>query len=57
MLIKVADGALRGTIRGTVVVGVVLMVAETEWLLYEHGWRESFYRPEFYEQLGGGFLL
>lgn len=54
VLARVADGNLRGTIRGNVITGVVLAVAETGWLLHEYGWREAFYRPEFYKQLAGG---
>lgn len=53
-LARVRQGAWRGSLRGNVVTGVVLTVVETGWLLHEHGWRDAFYSPQFYERLVGG---
>lgn len=54
LLVTVKHGALRGTLRGNVIVGTALMITEVTWLLYEHGWQRAFYQPEFYEQVVGG---
>jgi hypothetical protein len=53
-LMAVKEGALRGTIRGNVIVGTALTITEVTWLLYEHGWQRAFYQPQFYEQVVGG---
>lgn len=53
-LAKVADGALRGTIRGNVITGLALTAVDTAWLLRKYGWRDAFYRPDFYKELAGG---
>jgi hypothetical protein len=54
LLATIAKGAIRGTLRGNAIVGTVLVVTETLWLLHEHGWRRAFYQPNFYEGVGGG---
>jgi hypothetical protein len=48
------NGALRGTVRGNLIIGTALASTETVWLLHEHGWRRAFYQPDFYEQAVGG---
>ena len=52
-LILVQQGALRGTLRGTLIIGVVGLVVDTSWNVYEHGGMVAFRHPEFYKQLGG----
>jgi hypothetical protein len=47
------DGALRGTLKGNMIVGCAILVAETIWLLYEHGGSRAFYQSQFYESIGG----
>ncbi len=54
VLIAIKQGALRGTLKGNVIVGTALTITEVTWLLYEHGWRRAFYQPEFYERVAGG---
>lgn len=49
----IRDGAFRGTLRGNLLVGGVVLVAETSWSVYENGGLAAFRQPEFYEQLGG----
>jgi predicted YcjX-like family ATPase len=51
---KLLKGSLRGTVRGNLIVGTAIAVTDITWLLYEHGWSQAFYRPEFYEQVFGG---
>ncbi|MCY2994997.1 MAG: hypothetical protein NTY19_45115 [Planctomycetota bacterium] len=53
-LMSVKQGALRGTVRGNVIVGTALTITEVTWLLHEHGWGQAFYQPSFYEQVVGG---
>jgi hypothetical protein len=53
-LTTVKDRALRGTVRGNVIVGSGLAITEVTWLLYEHGWGQAFYQPSFDEQVVGG---
>ncbi len=48
-----ANGAIRGTVKGNVITGTAISLAETGWLIYEHGGSEAFSRPEFYLDLGG----
>lgn len=52
-LLSIKDGALKNTVRGNLIVGTAISVADVTWLLYEHGWSQAFYRPEFYEQVVG----
>ena len=47
-------GAMRGTVRGNLIVGAVVTITEVVWLLNEHGGRRAFYQPQFYEQVAGG---
>jgi hypothetical protein len=47
-------GVLRGALRGNAVVAAAVSVAEIGWLLHEHGWRQAFYEPSFYEAAVGG---
>ena len=54
LLQRIGQGALRGTIRGNVIVGTAMTITEVAWLLGEHGWQRAFHRPEFYEQAIGG---
>jgi hypothetical protein len=54
ILMLVKQGALRGTLKGNVIVGTALTITEGLWLLHEHGWRRAFYEPSFYEEMGGG---
>ena len=35
------------------IIGGVVLLAETSWNVYEHGGGASFRHPDFYEQLGG----
>ena len=49
----VRQGALRGTVRGNVIVGTTITIIESVWLLHEHGWQRALSQPHFYEQLGG----
>lgn len=53
MLSKIRDGSFRGTLRGNLIVGGVVLLVETSWNIYEHGGMVAFRRPDFYEQLGG----
>ncbi len=53
ILLLVKDGALRGTLKGNMIVGGVVLLVETSWNVYEHGGMAAFRHPEFYEQLGG----
>ena len=54
LLVRIGQGALRGGMRGNLFVGSALAVTEVAWLLYENGWQRAFYKPEFYEDVGGG---
>lgn len=54
VLLMVKDGALRGTIRGNLVLGTAVSLAEAGWLIYEHGGPQAFYQPQFYEEVVGG---
>ena len=45
--------ALRGTVRGNVIVGTALTITEVTWLLYEYGGQRAFHQPQFYESIGG----
>lgn len=48
------QGALRGTLKGNMLVGSVVLVADTSWNVYEHGGLANALRqPDFYEQIGG----
>lgn len=49
----IRDGAFRGTLKGNLVVGAVVLLAETSWNVYEHGGMAALRHPDFYEQLGG----
>ena len=49
----VQQGAMRGTLRGNLIVGAVVLVVDTSWNVYEHGGMAAVRHPEFYEQLGG----
>ncbi len=51
---RLAQGSLRGTLRGNAIVGATLLFVETAWSAHEHGWGQALSRPEFYEQFGGG---
>ncbi|MGE5266908.1 MAG: hypothetical protein ACM3L9_06030 [Deltaproteobacteria bacterium] len=53
-LAGIRNGALRGTTKGTAIIGGALVLTELGWLVHEHGWRKAFYRPEFYQQAVGG---
>jgi len=50
---QIGRGALRGTLRGNVIIGTAIAITETAWLLHEQGWGRAFYQPEFYEQAVG----
>lgn len=52
-LLLIREGALRGTLKGNLIVGGVVLLVETSWNVYEHGGIAAFRHPEFYEQLGG----
>lgn len=52
-LLMIRQGALRGTLKGNLIVGGVVLLVETSWNVYEHGGVAAFRHPEFYEQLGG----
>lgn len=54
LLLTIRQGALRGTVRGNVIVGTAITITEVTWLLYEHGWSRAFYQPSFYESVVGG---
>jgi len=54
LLLTIKQGALRGTVRGNVIVGTAVTITEVTWLLYEHGWHRAFYQPMFYEEVVGG---
>jgi hypothetical protein len=54
LLLTIKQGALRGTLRGNVIVGAAVTITEVTWLLYEHGWSHAFYQPVFYEEVVGG---
>lgn len=47
------NNTLRGTLRGNLIVGGVVLFVETSWNIYEHGGLAAFRHPEFYEQLAG----
>lgn len=49
----IRQGALRGTMRGNLIVGTAVVITETTWLLYEHGWSKALTNPEFYESVAG----
>lgn len=51
---RIAQGSLRGTLKGNAIVGMTLLAVETAWSAHEHGWGQALSRPEFYEQFGGG---
>lgn len=51
---KYRNGALRGTLRGNVITGAVMVMVDTSFAIYDYGGAAAFSRPEFYEQLGGG---
>lgn len=53
LLRRFADGALRGTVRGNIIVGMVIVTVDTGWQLYQYGGTRTFQRPEFWEGLGG----
>lgn len=53
LLLTIRQGALRGTLRGNVIVGTAVTITEVTWLLYEHGWSHAFYQPSFYEMVVG----
>lgn len=46
-------GALSGTVKGSLLVGAVVLIAETSWNIQELGGFNAFRQPEFFEQLGG----
>lgn len=52
-LALVSEGAIRGTLRGNLIVGAAVLLVETSWNIYEQGGVAAFRHPEFYEQLGG----
>jgi len=54
LLQQIKGGALRGTLRGNVITGAAMEIADITWLLYEHGWRRSFNDPDFYQGVVGG---
>jgi hypothetical protein len=54
ILLTIKNGALRGTLRGNLIVGTAVTITEVTWLLYEHGWSRAFYQPVFYEEVVGG---
>lgn len=47
-------GVLRGTLRGNALVAAAISVTDIGWLIHEHGWRQAFYEPSFYEAAVGG---
>jgi hypothetical protein len=54
LLQTIKRGALRGTLRGNLVTGAAIEIADITWLLYEHGWGRAFNDPDFYEGVVGG---
>jgi len=53
LLGKVRQGALRGSVRGNVIVGTAMGVTEITWVLHDHGLRAALGKAEFYEAVGG----
>lgn len=51
---KVGTGALRGTLRGNIVTGVVILTTDTAFSIYENGGAGAFRSAGFYNELGGG---
>lgn len=49
----VKNGAFRGTLKGNLLVGAVILLVETSWNIAEHGGWNAFQNAGFYEQLGG----
>lgn len=49
----VKNGAFRGTLKGNLLVGAVVLLVETTWNVAEHGGWSAFNSAGFYEQLGG----
>ncbi len=47
-------GIYRGTARGHAFAAATMMIAELGWQVHDHGWRQAFYRPQFYEEAAGG---
>ena len=54
VLATVQEGALRGTLKGNVIVAAATTVTEVTWLVYDYGWQRAFYQPQFYEDVVGG---
>lgn len=52
-LTTIGKGALRGTMRGNLIVGTAVLITETSWLLYEQRWSKALTTPEFYESVAG----
>jgi hypothetical protein len=52
-LTRIWQGALRGTMRGNLIVGTAALITDTTWLLHEHGWRKALATPVFYESVAG----
>ena len=53
LLSRFADGALRGTVRGTIIVGTIIVAIDTGWQIYEYGGTRAFNEAEFWVGLGG----
>jgi hypothetical protein len=51
---RLGKGALRGSLKGNVIVGSIVAVTQLVWLLGDNGWQQAFYRPQFYEEAVGG---
>lgn len=47
------DGALKGSLKGNVIIGAAIFATETMYLLYEHGGTKAFNNAEFLEEMGG----
>jgi hypothetical protein len=47
------NAALRGTLKGNLIVGGVVLLVETSWNIYEHNGMVAFRSHDFYEQLAG----
>lgn len=53
VLSQIATGALRGTIKGNLITGSALLVADFGFAVWEYGGMEAFSNPEFYMRAGG----
>jgi hypothetical protein len=52
-LVWIRNGAMRGTLKGNLIVGAVVFLVDTSWSVVEHGGMAAFQHPGFYEEIGG----